>query len=126
MEAEIETSPRRSGNPQPSEPGPTRRSRNHRLGCWRVGQTAYRFVHSPEALEAFQDTFEGTAGSAAVSDPPSEPEHLDVKVAVITTQYMEYIELMQVLSRTGRRVSADGCDAGRNSVADAAAATRGG
>ena len=51
----------------------------------------------PEALEVFLDTFEGPLDLLLYLIRRQNLNILDVKVAVITAQYMEYIELMQAL-----------------------------
>ena len=49
----------------------------------------------------------------------------DIPIALITQQYLEYLDLMQELEpRRGRRVPGDGGDADPHQVADAAAAAR--
>ena len=51
----------------------------------------------PEALEVFLDTFEGPLDLLLYLIRRQNLNILDVKVAVITAQYMEYIDLMQAL-----------------------------
>ena len=51
----------------------------------------------PEALEVFLDTFEGPLDLLLYLIRRQNLDVLNIKVAEITTQYMQYIELMQAL-----------------------------
>jgi len=51
----------------------------------------------PEALEVFLDTFEGPLDLLLYLIRRQNLDILNIKVAQITTQYMQYIELMQAL-----------------------------
>ncbi len=77
----------------------------------------------PQALEVFLEAFEGPLDLLLYLIRRQNLDILDIPIAEITRQYMEYIELMQELrARAGRRIPADGRDAGRDQVAHAAAA----
>jgi segregation and condensation protein A len=79
----------------------------------------------PEALEVFLDTFEGPLDLLLYLIRRQNLNILDVKVAVITAQYMEYIDLMQALElELAGEYLLMACHVGGNQIAHVAAATR--
>ena len=80
----------------------------------------------PDALEVFLEAFEGPLDLLLYLIRRQNLDILDIPIAEITRQYMQYIELMQrAAARARRRVPADGRDARRDQVAHAAAAAAG-
>jgi hypothetical protein len=80
--------------------------------------------HIP-ALEVFLEAFEGPLDLLLYLIKRQNLDILDIDVAAITEQYMQYVELMMRCVRVGRRVFGDGRHAGRDQVADAAALASG-
>ena len=77
----------------------------------------------PDALEVFLETFEGPLDLLLYLIRRQNLDILDINVAEITRQYMQYIETDDGAAvGTRRGISRDGCAAGRNQIADAAAA----
>ena len=99
MEAEIETEAH-AGAAIPSHLSQARRE-DHETIAWVAGESVKQVPTDlyipPEALEVFLDTFEGPLDLLLYLIRRQNLNILDVKVAVITAQYMEYIELMQAL-----------------------------
>ena len=77
----------------------------------------------PDALEVILDAFEGPLDLLLYLIRRQNLDILDIPVAEITRQYVDYIQAMQRDAlRAGRRIPGDGRDPGRDQVADAAAA----
>ena len=99
MEAEIETEAH-AGAAIPSHLGQARQEDQETI-AWVAGESVKQLPTDlyipPEALEVFLDTFEGPLDLLLYLIRRQNLNILDVKVAVITAQYMEYIELMQAL-----------------------------
>ena len=99
MEAEIETEAH-SGAATPSHLSQARQEDQETI-AWVAGESVKQLPTDlyipPEALEVFLDTFEGPLDLLLYLIRRQNLNILDVKVAVITAQYMEYIELMQAL-----------------------------
>ena len=99
MEAEIET----EAHPGAATPSHLRQARqeDQETIAWVAGESVKQLPTDlyipPEALEVFLDTFEGPLDLLLYLIRRQNLNILDVKVAVITAQYMEYIELMQAL-----------------------------
>ena len=80
----------------------------------------------PEALSVFLDAFEGPLDLLLYLIRKHSLDILDIPMAELTRQYMEYVEMMRThAARARRRVPADGRAADRDQVAHAAAAARG-
>ncbi len=75
----------------------------------------------PDALEVILDAFEGPLDLLLYLIRRQNLDVLDIPVAEITRQYVEYITVMREL-RFELAVPGDGRDPGRGEVADAAAA----
>ena len=99
MEAEIETEAH-AGAAIPSHLSQARQEDQETI-AWVAGESVKQLPTDlyipPEALEVFLDTFEGPLDLLLYLIRRQNLNILDVKVAVITAQYMEYIELMQAL-----------------------------
>ena len=99
MEAEIETEAH-AGAAIPSHLSQARKEDQETI-AWVAGESVKQLPTDlyipPEALEVFLDTFEGPLDLLLYLIRRQNLNILDVKVAVITAQYMEYIELMQAL-----------------------------
>ena len=99
MEAEIETEAH-PGAATPSHLSQARQEDQETI-AWVAGESVKQLPTDlyipPEALEVFLDTFEGPLDLLLYLIRRQNLNILDVKVAVITAQYMEYIELMQAL-----------------------------
>ena len=99
MEAEIETEAH-AGAAIPSHLSQARQEDQETI-AWVAGESVKHLPTDlyipPEALEVFLDTFEGPLDLLLYLIRRQNLNILDVKVAVITAQYMEYIELMQAL-----------------------------
>lgn len=99
MEAEIETAAH-PGAATPSHLSQARQEDQETI-AWVAGESVKQLPTDlyipPEALEVFLDTFEGPLDLLLYLIRRQNLNILDVKVAVITAQYMEYIELMQAL-----------------------------
>ena len=99
MEAEIETEAH-PGAATPSHLSQARQEDQETI-AWVAGESVKQLPTDlyipPEALEVFLDTFEGPLDLLLYLIRRQNLKILDVKVAVITAQYMEYIELMQAL-----------------------------
>ena len=99
MEAEIETEAH-AGAAMPSHLSQARQEDQETI-AWVAGESVKQLPTDlyipPEALEVFLDTFEGPLDLLLYLIRRQNLNILDVKVAVITAQYMEYIELMQAL-----------------------------
>ncbi len=79
----------------------------------------------PQALEVFLDAFEGPLDLLLYMIRRQNLDILDIPIADITKQYMEYIGLMADMQlEHRRRIPGDGRHAGRDQVAHAAAARR--
>ena len=77
----------------------------------------------PQAMEVFLDAFEGPLDLLLYLIRRQNLNILDIPIAEITRQYMQYIERDGGTAAGPRgRVPGDGRDAGRDQVADAAAA----
>ena len=80
----------------------------------------------PYALQVFLEAFEGPLDLLLYLIRRQNIDILDIPIAEITKQYVQYIELMKrVAARAGRRVPRDGGDAGRDQIENAVAAARG-
>ena len=99
MEAEIETEAH-AGAAIPSHLSQARQEDQETI-AWVAGESVKQLPTDlyipPEALEVFLDTFEGPLDLLLYLIRRQNLNILDVKVAIITAQYMEYIELMQAL-----------------------------
>lgn len=99
MEAEIETEAH-PGAATPSHLSQARQEDQETI-AWVAGESVKQLPTDlyipPEALEVFLDTFEGPLDLLLYLIRRQNLNILDVKVAVITAQYTEYIELMQAL-----------------------------
>ena len=99
MEAEIETEAH-PGAATPSHLSQARQEDQETI-AWVAGESVKQLPTDlyipPEALEVFLDTFQGPLDLLLYLIRRQNLNILDVKVAVITAQYMEYIELMQAL-----------------------------
>ena len=99
MEAEIEIEAH-PGAATPSHLSQARQEDQETI-AWVAGESVKQLPTDlyipPEALEVFLDTFEGPLDLLLYLIRRQNLNILDVKVAVITAQYMEYIELMQAL-----------------------------
>ena len=99
MEAEIETEAH-PGAATPSHLSQARQEDQETI-AWVAGESVKQLPTDlyipPEALEVFLDTFEGPLDLLLYLIRRQNLNIADVKVAVITAQYMEYIELMQAL-----------------------------
>ena len=99
MEAEIETEAH-AGAAIPNHLSQARQE-DQKTIAWVAGESVKQLPTDlyipPEALEVFLDTFEGPLDLLLYLIRRQNLNILDVKVAVITAQYMEYIELMQAL-----------------------------
>jgi segregation and condensation protein A len=99
MEAEIET----EAHPVAATPSHLSQARqeDQETIAWVAGESVKQLPTDlyipPEALEVFLDTFEGPLDLLLYLIRRQNLNILDVKVAVITAQYIEYIELMQAL-----------------------------
>ena len=99
MEAEIETEAHEDAV-TPSHLSQARQEDQETI-AWVAGESFKQLPTDlyipPEALEVFLDTFEGPLDLLLYLIRRQNLNILDVKVAVITAQYMEYIDLMQAL-----------------------------
>ncbi len=78
----------------------------------------------PDALQVFLEAFEGPLDLLLYLIRRQNLDILDIPIAEITRQYMSYIDVMSgTAAGAGRRIPADGRDAGRDQVAHAAAAS---
>ena len=99
MEVEIDPQP----PAQTATPNHLNQARQHdqETIAWVAGESVKQLPTDlyipPEALEVFLDTFEGPLDLLLYLIRRQNLNILDVKVAVITAQYMEYIDLMQAL-----------------------------
>ena len=81
----------------------------------------------PDALEVFLEAFEGPLDLLLYLIRKENLDILDIPMAPLTRQYLEYVEIdAHQEPRARRRVPGDGGDADRDQVADAAAAAAGG
>ena len=75
----------------------------------------------PDALEVFLDTFEGPLDLLLYLIRRQQLDILNLPILQITSQYMEYVELMQGLNLELARIPADGGLAGGDKIPSAAA-----
>jgi len=77
----------------------------------------------PDALEVFLEAFEGPLDLLLYLIRRQNLDILDIPIAEITKQYMEYIEMIHDMqARTGCRIPGDGRHACRNQITHAVAA----
>ena len=96
-------------------------SRTHERDC----RPTSDFESSPDAYSVKLDSFEGPLDLLIHLIKKNEVNIYDIPIALITQQYLEYVEMMKELEpRHRRRVPGDGGDADSHQVEDAAAAAR--
>jgi len=91
-----------AASPQPIPPGPRRRPRQEEMPFAMVDGELVAAVPKdlyipPDALEVFLEAFEGPLDLLLYLVKRQNLDILDVPIARITRQYMEYIDLMQEL-----------------------------